>query len=155
MRIGELANKAKVNIQTVRFYERQRLLREPARTPSGYRNYDQADLENVLFIKWCQRLGFTLKEVKELLQLHAALVRLPSARVGRKPNELRSIIRVAERKLADIQEKVESLRTMGKQLATAVRQLQGQPEPACPASKPEAISPRHRRSTIRRFRKSP
>jgi MerR family mercuric resistance operon transcriptional regulator len=155
MRIGELASKARVNIQSVRFYERRRLLREPARTPSGYRNYDQTDLESVLFIKWCQRLGFTLREVKELLQLHTALVRLPPARIGRKSNELRSIIRVAGEKLADIQEKIELLKTMGKQLATAVRQLQVQPEPARPASKPQAISPRHRRSPVRRLRRSP
>jgi len=58
MRIGELARRARVNLQTVRFYERRGLLRKPARTRAGYRIYEDADLESLVFIKWCQRLGF-------------------------------------------------------------------------------------------------
>jgi DNA-binding transcriptional MerR regulator len=73
MRIRELAIKAGINIQSIRFYERQGLLREPPRTSSGYRNYSQSDIERIAFIKWCQPLGFTLKEVGELIELHAAL----------------------------------------------------------------------------------
>src|SRR5580692_12785940 len=98
MRIGELARTAGVNVQTIRFYERRRLLREPARTLSGYRNYEKSDLESLVFIKWCQPLGFTLKEVRQLLQLHTALAGLPSARIGRKSRELRSMIHMAEEK---------------------------------------------------------
>jgi DNA-binding transcriptional MerR regulator len=73
MRIGELAHKAAVSVQTIRFYERRKLLRDPQRSSSGYRNYDGGDLDNVTFIKWCQQLGFTLKEIRQLLQLHCAV----------------------------------------------------------------------------------
>jgi DNA-binding transcriptional MerR regulator len=140
MRIGELASKARVNIQTIRFYERQRLLHVPERTASGYRVYGQADLEAVQFIKWSQQLGFTLKEVSQLLQLHRAVASLPAARVGRDSNELQSIIRMAEEKLVNIAEKLKSLKSMGKQLTSVIKRLQEQPEPVCSASKPRTRS---------------
>jgi DNA-binding transcriptional MerR regulator len=111
MRIGELASKAEVSAQTVRLYERQRLLREPARTTSGYRSYGKSDLETLKFIKWSQQLGFTLTEVRQLLQLHVAVASLPTTHIDRKSDELRSIIRLAEEKLENIQDKIQSLRT--------------------------------------------
>src|SRR5271165_6959995 len=60
MRIGELAERAEVNIQTLRFYEREGLIPPPERTASGYRSYALSDLERVRFIRICQGLGFTL-----------------------------------------------------------------------------------------------
>ena len=54
MRIGQLASKSGVNVQTIRFYERRRILSNPSRTPSGYRDYSPSDIANVLFIKSCQ-----------------------------------------------------------------------------------------------------
>ena len=144
MRIGELASKAEVGAQTVRFYERQRLLREPARTTSGYRSYGKSDLDTLKFIKWSQQLGFTLKEVRQLLQLHVAVASLPTTHIDRRSDELRSIIRLAEEKLENIQDKIQSLRTMRKQLASAILKLQNRPEPVCPASKPRNGSPKHR-----------
>jgi len=152
MRIGELANKAQVNIQTVRFYERRGLLPQPARTLSGYRNYGQSDLEKVLFIKWCQRLGFTLKEVDQLLELHLAVAKLALVRSRRKPRELESIVRMAEEKLANIHEKTELLKAMGKQLNSMIEKLQAEPQPVCPASDTRAKSSKARkyRSPLRR-----
>lgn len=143
MRIGELAANAGVNIQTIRFYERQGLLRKPERTASGYRTYGRTDLEAVQFIKWSQQLGFTLKEVRQLLQLHTAVASLPSAHIGRNSEELLSIVRMAEEKLASIGEKIKSLKTMGKQLTLTIKKLQDQPKPVCPASQPRTRSPRH------------
>src|SRR5215468_10514333 len=70
MKTGELARQAGVNIQTIRFYERERLLASPPRTAAGYRRYSQEDLERVVFIKTCQRLGFTLKDIRSLTELH-------------------------------------------------------------------------------------
>jgi MerR family copper efflux transcriptional regulator len=70
MRIGELAARATVNVQTLRFYEREGLLRPPERTASGYRSYSESDLERVRFIRLCQGLGFTLREIQQLLILH-------------------------------------------------------------------------------------
>ena len=145
MRIGELAGKAQVNIQTLRFYERRGLLPRPARTLSGYRTYAQSDLEKVLFIKWCQHLGFTLKEVRQLLELHLAVARLPLARSRRKPRELHSIVRMAEEKLVNIQEKMALLSDMRKQLLSMIEKLQAVPQPVCPASQQPAKSSKLRR----------
>jgi DNA-binding transcriptional MerR regulator len=136
MRIGELARKAGVNIQTIRYYERRRLLREPARTAGGYRTYERADLENLVFIKWCQPLGFTLKEVRQLLRLHTAVANLPKGRGGRKPSELESIVKMGEEKLASIEENMTLLKRMGKQLRSVIEELQRRQVPVCPAPKP-------------------
>jgi MerR family mercuric resistance operon transcriptional regulator len=69
MTSGELANKASVNKETLRFYERKGLLREPERTDGGYRNYDDGDLQRILFIKNAKSFGFDLKEIAELLAI--------------------------------------------------------------------------------------
>jgi MerR family copper efflux transcriptional regulator len=75
MRIGELSQRAGLNIQTIRFYERKRVLREPQRTPSGYRSYEPADLERLIFIKQSQKLGFTLREIRQMVELHHRIAR--------------------------------------------------------------------------------
>lgn len=69
MRIGELARRAGVNIQTVRYYERRGLLHDPRRRSAGYREYTDATLERLRFIKRAKELGFTLSEIGELLAL--------------------------------------------------------------------------------------
>ena len=69
MRIGELAKRAGVSVQAVRFYERRRLIRTPRRTPAGYRVYSEKDLETVSAIKKMQRFGFKLTEIRRVLQL--------------------------------------------------------------------------------------
>src|SRR5215813_3059965 len=68
MRIGELAAEAGVNIQTIRFYERRGLLKQPRRLSSSYRDYPAETLEVIKFIKRHQQSGFTLKEIKQLLE---------------------------------------------------------------------------------------
>ncbi len=69
LRTGALARQAKVNVQTLRFYERLGLLPVPPRRASGYREYPPEAVELVFFIKRAQELGFSLREVKELLGL--------------------------------------------------------------------------------------
>lgn len=69
MRIGELAVRAGVGVQTIRFYERRRLLRKPRRLSSGYRDYAADAVEVVRFIKRFQENGFTLREIENLLRL--------------------------------------------------------------------------------------
>lgn len=69
MRIGELAGKAGVDVQTVRFYEREGLIDPPARTRSGYRTYGAANLERLNFIRHCRSLDMALSDVKRLLDL--------------------------------------------------------------------------------------
>lgn len=67
MKIGEFASAAGVNAKTVRYYESIGVLPEPARTASGYRDYDDSFIDRLTFIRTAQRLGITLDEVKETL----------------------------------------------------------------------------------------
>jgi DNA-binding transcriptional MerR regulator len=69
MRIGELAAQAGVDVQTVRYYERECLIDAPSRTPSGYRTYGPAHLERMQFIRHCRSLDMPLADVKRLIAL--------------------------------------------------------------------------------------
>ena len=69
MRIGEAAELAGVNVQTLRYYERTGLLPKASRRPSGYRQYDNDTVRLVHFIKHAQELGFTLRDISELIAL--------------------------------------------------------------------------------------
>ena len=70
--IGQLAESASVNIQTVRYYERLGLIAAPPRAKSGYRQYDPVMVRRIRFIKKAQELGFSLGDIKELLALRIA-----------------------------------------------------------------------------------
>lgn len=65
--IGELAASARVNVETIRYYEREGILAEPPRTAAGYRQYSDADRWRLAFIRRGKSLGFTLREIAELL----------------------------------------------------------------------------------------
>ncbi len=67
MTIGELATAAGVHVETIRYYEREGILPEPPRTPSGYRQYGETDRWRLAFIQRGKGLGFSLKEIAELL----------------------------------------------------------------------------------------
>ena len=69
LRIGEVSKRANVGIETIRYYEREGLLSEPERKPSGYRQYDEAVIARLQFIRRAKELGFTLGEIRELLGL--------------------------------------------------------------------------------------
>jgi Hg(II)-responsive transcriptional regulator len=101
LRIGEVARRTGVNIQTLRYYERRGLLKKPPRTPTGYRQYPSETVRLIRFVKRAQELGFTLKEIKELLRLR------DNQRAS--CTEVRS---TAEVKLRDIDNKIDSLRRM-------------------------------------------
>jgi DNA-binding transcriptional MerR regulator len=133
MRIGELSQRAGLNIQTIRFYERKRVLREPQRTPSGYRSYAPADLERLIFIKQSQKLGFTLREIRQMVELHHRIARLPSN--GANSKECRAMAAMTEEKLKVVEEKVELLRAMRRDLRSMLQQLQSQ-FPQCPVGIP-------------------
>ena len=105
MRIGELARRAGVNIETLRYYERRGLLPEPGRTPNGHRAYDEETVRFVRAVKEAQNLGFTLAEIAE----HARLTRRASA-----PESLR--VRVAE-KIDEVDAKLASLHRVRDELA--------------------------------------
>ena len=69
MRIGDLAQRAGVEAQTVRYYEREGLLEAPARTPAGYRSYGPRHLERLSFVRHCRSLDMSLADIKRLLVL--------------------------------------------------------------------------------------
>lgn len=69
LRVAELATIVDVSADTLRYYEREGLLPAPARSPAGYRQYDNSAIERVRFIQGCQRLGLRLKEIADLLAI--------------------------------------------------------------------------------------
>lgn len=101
MLIGELARRAGVNVQTVRYYERRGLLAEPSRTLGGYREYTEDALDRLRFIRRAQDLGFTLAEIADLLVLRLD-PRTPADAVKRR----------AHAKIADIDQRVRGLERM-------------------------------------------
>jgi DNA-binding transcriptional MerR regulator len=70
MRIGEVAGRADVTVDTVRFYERVGVLPAPARTPSGYRDYQPDTVERIRFTRELQKIGFTLTDAVDALAAH-------------------------------------------------------------------------------------
>lgn len=133
MRIGELASKAGVHVQSVRFYERRRILREPSRTAGGYRLYGKSDLDDICFIKQCQALGFTLKEIQPLVQLHRAAAQMTAAGV-RRPAEFRDIAQLARVKLGQIDEKMRALKAVRLRLLGMIDRIETVTSVGCPGS---------------------
>ena len=105
LRTSDVAKQANVNLETIRFYERKGLLPKPPRTASGYRTFPPEMVRRVHFIKRTQDLGFSLKEIKELL----ALRHDPGTTCC-------DVRRRAEEKLAQIDAKVRDLQRMKKTL---------------------------------------
>jgi len=132
VKIGELARKAGVNIQSVRFYERRRILREPVRTPSGYRVYSKSDLEDILFVKQCQDLGFTLKEIQPMVNLHRA-ARMTGAGAAR-PAESRDIGQLARVKLQQIEDKMRGLKSVRSRLLAMIDRIETVSAVGCPGA---------------------
>lgn len=136
MRIGELARGAGVNLQTIRFYEREGLLPKPERTVSGYRTYHESDLERLMFIRRNQQLGFTLAEIKQLIQLHSVLASMGPKPFRKRPSELQGIIEIGRERLLAIKEKSRMLNTMRRQLECVLHQLESTSVVICPARPP-------------------
>jgi MerR family mercuric resistance operon transcriptional regulator len=101
LKIGKVAERGGVNLQTIRYYEREGLLPKPPRLASGYRMFPETAVRRVRFIKRAQELGFSLAEIRELLSLRE------NAGAGAKQMRER-----AKSKIADIEEKIRTLRAM-------------------------------------------
>jgi Hg(II)-responsive transcriptional regulator len=101
MQTGEVAARAGVNIQTLRYYERRGLLGRPPRTASGYRRYSEDAVRIVRFVKRAQELGFTLDEAEQLLRLRRVT-----------PAQQSSVRALATAKVADIESKMRQLAAM-------------------------------------------
>lgn len=99
MRIGELARRAGVSVQTVRYYEGRGLMPEPDRARSGYRQYDLSDVSRLRFIRRAQELGFTLAEIGDLLALRLDPSTGPEDLRGRVREKMRGL----DEKLSDLE----------------------------------------------------
>lgn len=98
MKIGELARRAKVPIDTVRYYERQGLIPPPVRRASGYRDYLDSDVDRLRFMRRAKGLGFTLHEIRELLSLTSLA-----------EDDMAALHERARAKLQDVEERLQSL----------------------------------------------
>ena len=139
MHIGELARAEGVNIQTIRFYERENLLPAPPRTASGYRDYRHCDLERVLFIRRNHQIGFTLAEIRQLLELHGALETMPRP-LRRKPAQVKAIIALGRERRGQVNEKISALQAMKCQLEFLVRHLEESVPTTCPVAAQDAAA---------------
>ena len=146
MQIGELARAVGVNIQTIRFYERENLLPAPPRTASGYRDYSKRDLDRVLFIRRNHQIGFTLTEVRELLDLHAALESMPRP-LRRKPKQVKSIIALGRQRLGEVNAKIGMLLEMRRQLEFLISHLDETVPITCPVATQQQRDAGRRSST--------
>ena len=109
--VGQVAKEVGINIETVRYYEKLKLLPKPKRKESRYRIYDETDLKRLLFIKRAKELGFTLKEIKELFDL-----RIDSeAKCG-------DVKHLTEHKLKDVENRIRDLKRIENVLVKLINQ---------------------------------
>ena len=122
MTIGQVARNAGVGVETVRFYERQGLLQEPARKASGYRQFTEDVIARLRFIKRAKELGFSLKEIKELLALRVD------------PETTCAEVRTrAQAKITDVETKILALQRIKKALVRLTTSCRGSgPTSECP-----------------------
>lgn len=119
MRIGHLTEQAAVNPKTIRYYEQLGLLPEPPRTPGGYRDYDEQDLDRLGFIRRSQQLGLRLDEIREILALREQATR-PCGYV----------VEIARRRLAELDERIVAIRQARGELRDLLDRADGADEPA-------------------------
>ena len=119
--IGALARRTGVNVETIRYYEREGLLAKPQRTAGGYRAYRPQDAQRLGFIRRTRDLGFSLDEVRRLLAL-----------ADQRSRSCRSVHALATEHLSDIRAKIADLRRMEKVLTAMVSECAQGTMPDCP-----------------------
>jgi len=120
--IGQLSRLSGTGVETIRFYEREGLISEPPRRASGYRQYPIDTLSRLRFIRHAKALGFSLKDIKELLELRVA----PGTTCG-------DIRKRAEVKITDVRAKLEMLRQIEQALVKLTAACRGRgPISDCP-----------------------
>jgi MerR family mercuric resistance operon transcriptional regulator len=119
--IGELSRLSGVNIETIRYYERIKMLPPPPRTTSGRRIYRSTDLRTLAFIRRSRELGFSLGEIRALLRLGAPGLASCS-----------EVKEIATRHLEDIRAKLRDLKKLERLLSKTVARCSGKTAPNCP-----------------------
>jgi len=115
MKIGDLSSATGVDVGTIRFYEREGLLAAPARQPNGYREYGQAHLEGLSFVRHCRALDMPLSDIKKLLDFSAA-----------PQQDCADINLLVDEQIGRVRARLKSLRALEKQL-TVLRGRCSQP----------------------------
>ena len=110
MQIGSVARKVGLTPDAIRFYERKALLPRPLRTPGGFRRYGESDVETLAFIRRVQDLGFTLSEIRRVVNLRQNRLQ-PCAPVRRQ----------LQQKLSDVRRKLADLTKLERELRLALR----------------------------------
>lgn len=122
LKIGEVAVRGGVNLQTIRYYEREKLLPEPPRLASGYRVYPEQTVRRVRFIKRAQEIGFTLSGIRELLDIRM--------NADRDSSDVRNL---AKAKITEIEMKIQTLNRMKEVLSRITERCSGcRPTSECP-----------------------
>lgn len=121
-KIGEVARRTDVNKETVRYYEKRELIPTPDRRRSGYRIFTQRHIDQIKFIKRAQQLGFTLSEIKELLELRLD-----------EETSCSEIKKEARQKYQDVTQKIKDLRQIQETLVDLIDSCsEGRPIDDCP-----------------------
>lgn len=105
VRIGELADRSGVPVKTIRYYENVGLLAPPARTPSGYRDYDDTASERLAFVRAAQSVGLTLGEIREIVALR-----------DRGETPCGHVVDLLHRRADEIGERIRALRDLEREL---------------------------------------
>jgi len=122
LKIGEVAKNSQVGVETVRFYEREGLIALPKRNQSGYRQYPESVIKQIQFIQHAKSLGFSLKEIGELIKLK-----------GTAGASCQRVKAAAKAKITDIQDKIDALERMKMALQPLVAQCKSSaPISDCP-----------------------
>ena len=113
--IGDVAKKVGMTVEGLRFYERRGLLSPARRSPSGYRLYDEREIHLLQFVKAAQEMGFSLREIEELLAL--------------RDGSAKSCVSMRDHlagKLQTVQRKIKLLRALEKDLSTSIQECEEQ-----------------------------
>jgi MerR family mercuric resistance operon transcriptional regulator len=121
MLIGTFSERTDCHIETIRYYERIKLLPKPPRTEGGHRLYDREQVKRLVFIRRSRELGFSLDEIRTLLRL-----------VDGKRYTCQEVKTITETHLEDVKRKIADLRRLQKTLAAISSQCEGGSVPACP-----------------------
>jgi len=119
--IGVLSRRSKVSIETIRYYERASLLRKPARSAGGYRLYQSSDANRLCFIRRARDLGFSLDEVRRLLDL-----------ADQRSRSCRRVHDIAAEHLSEVQAKIVDLKRMERVLGVMMKTCAQGTMPTCP-----------------------
>lgn len=117
MKIGELAAQLGINTKTIRFYESIGLIPPADRTPSGYRDYGEEDVDRLAFIKSAQRFGLSLEDISEILALRER---------GERPCDY--VLTVVQREISDLDGRIREMRALRKELLELVERAQDLPD---------------------------